>query len=70
MDGHGQSVDPNIAYKDNSMWNGVGFDPGPLPEELQNPYRPGPVYSLDPHVNHRWDETSGQEWRYPDALSG
>ena len=27
-DGHGEPVDPREAYKDNSMWNGIGFDPG------------------------------------------
>ena len=57
VDGHGARVDPYVAYKDNRMWNGLGLDPGT--DESH------PLYLLDPHVEYKWDEGSGQEWRYP-----
>jgi len=57
VDGHGGSVAPRVAYKDNSMWNGLGVDPGT--DETH------PLYGLDPHVDYKWDESSGQAWRYP-----
>jgi prepilin-type N-terminal cleavage/methylation domain-containing protein len=57
VDGHSERVDPNIAYRDNRMFNGLGMDPG------QNEQHP--LYRADRHVDYRWDESSGQEWRYP-----
>lgn len=57
VDGHGARVDPYVAYKDNRMWNGLGLDPGT--DESH------PLYRLDTHVEYKWDEGSGQEWRYP-----
>lgn len=59
-DGHGDTLAPARAYRDNALWNGVGFDPGADPD--------APNYNLDPHVAERWDAGSGQQWRYPAAL--
>ncbi|MBN2560441.1 MAG: prepilin-type N-terminal cleavage/methylation domain-containing protein [Phycisphaerae bacterium] len=56
-DGHGESVDPRVAYKDNSMWNGLGVDPG---QDSSHP-----LYTMDRHVSYKWSSSSGQEWRYP-----
>ncbi len=61
-DGHGEMVDPRVAYRDNSMWNGVGQDPGLRDNGQQDPDHP--LYSLDPHVDYKWDASTGQEWRY------
>lgn len=55
-DGHGERIDPVAAYRDNTLWNGVGFDPGSDPD--------APGYELDPHVAEKWDASSGQVWRY------
>ena len=66
-DGHGAMVDPNEAYRDNRLWNGLGLDPGLRPDGAQDPTHP--LYRLDPHVAYRLDESSGQQWRYPKALS-
>lgn len=55
-DGHGERIDPVAAYRDNSLWNGLGFDPGVDSD--------APDFHLDPHVAYKWDETSGQKWRY------
>jgi len=55
-DGHGEPVDPRLAYADNAMWNGIGFDPGCDPAD--------PDYWLDPHVCYKYDPASGQQWRY------
>jgi len=57
-DGHGARINPSEAYRDNSTWNGLGFDPGGDPA--------GQGFDLDPHVPYKWDESSGQEWRYAD----
>jgi prepilin-type N-terminal cleavage/methylation domain-containing protein len=58
-DGHGDMVDPHVAYRDNALWNGIGFDPGSDPSE--------PNYDLDPHVDYKYASGSGQGWRYPTA---
>ena len=55
-DGHRKSVDPRLAYEDNALWNGLGFDPGCDPNDSW--------YYLDPHVDYKYDPSSGQEWRY------
>ncbi len=65
-DGHGEPIDPVIAYRDNALWNGLGQDPGLRPDGTQDPRHP--LYHLDPHVAERWDASSGQEWRYPQVL--
>ncbi|HNQ21648.1 MAG TPA: prepilin-type N-terminal cleavage/methylation domain-containing protein [Phycisphaerae bacterium] len=57
VDGHGERVDPREVYRDNRMWNGLGFDAGQDPNN--------PLYRADPHVDYKWDPGSGQEWRYP-----
>ncbi len=57
VDGHGGHVDPIEAYQDNSMWNGLGLDPGTDGNH--------PLYMLDRHVDYVWDPSSGQKWRYP-----
>lgn len=55
-DGHGEALDPYEAYEDNRLWNGLGFDPGCDPE--------APDFELDPHVDYKYDPSSGQQWRY------
>ena len=59
VDGHGEAVKPENAYKDNRMWNGVGVDPG---TDESNSF-----YLMDRHVDYKWDPSSGQEWRYPES---
>jgi len=61
-DGHGEPVSPCEAYEDNRMWNGLGIDPGIRPDGTQDESHP--FYHRDPHVAYKWDESSGQEWRY------
>lgn len=56
-DGHGERIDPVVAYEDNALWNGLGWDPGPDPNAA--------AAGLDPHVDYKWDVSSGQQWRYP-----
>ncbi len=58
LDGHAEFVDPCRAYRDNALWNGLGFDPGDDPES--------PFYKLDRHVDYRIDESSGQAWPFED----
>ena len=58
-DGHGERVDPRRAYRDNAMWNGLGFDPGEDPDS--------PWYEVDRHVDYKIHPGSGQEWRYGEA---
>ena len=55
-DGHGERVDPRVAYEDNGMWNGLGFDPADDPT--------GSYYDIDRHVDYKVHPDSGQEWRY------
>jgi prepilin-type processing-associated H-X9-DG protein len=65
-DGHGEAVTPARAYRDNSMWNGLGIDPG-LREDGTQDTSHG-LYRRDPHIAQKWDASSGQEWRYPETL--
>jgi prepilin-type N-terminal cleavage/methylation domain-containing protein len=55
-DGHGESVAPEVAYRDNGLWNGLGFDPA---DTVESPY-----YEQDRHVEYKVDPASGQLWRY------
>lgn len=55
-DGHGERIDPRVAYEDNALWNGLGLDPGYDPNH--------PLYHLDRHVDYKLHPGSGQEWRY------
>lgn len=55
-DGHGARLAPTVAYQDNSLWNGLGFDPADDPTS--------PFYEYDRHVDYRLDPRSGQVWRY------
>lgn len=64
-DGHGQSVRPEDAYRDNAMWNGLGLDPGLRPDGSQDTNHP--LYRADPHVSYKLAASSGQEWRYPEC---
>ncbi len=67
-DGHGELIGPRVAYRDNSMWNGLGVDPGLQPDGSQNPDHP--LYTQDPHVRDRRAPGSAQNqqlpMRYPD----
>ncbi|KAA0213547.1 MAG: prepilin-type N-terminal cleavage/methylation domain-containing protein [Cyanobacteria bacterium CYA] len=56
VDGHAAKVKPAEAYKDNRMWNGLGFDPGTDPTARD--------YRRDPHVDYKFDPSSGQDWPY------
>lgn len=56
VDGHGGGLEPRRAYEDNALWNGLGYDVGCDPET--------PGFELDPHVAYKYDESSGQGWRY------
>ncbi|MBA4028282.1 MAG: hypothetical protein C0475_03985 [Planctomyces sp.] len=57
LDGSAQRQQPVEVYRDNSMWNGLGFDPG---VSAQSPER-----GLDMHVAYRLSPSSPQVWRYP-----
>lgn len=58
-DGHGEPMDPRVAYRDNGLWNGLGFDPADDPDS--------PYYTHDLHVTYRVHPSSGQTWRYGEA---
>lgn len=55
-DGHGERLDPRVAYEDNALWNGLGFDPGGDPHN--------PFYEWDRHVDYKIHPAGGQVWRY------
>jgi prepilin-type processing-associated H-X9-DG protein len=56
LDVHAAAINPREAYKDNRLWNGLGFDPGTDPAS--------PDFRLDPHVDYKYDPSSGQVWPY------
>jgi prepilin-type N-terminal cleavage/methylation domain-containing protein/prepilin-type processing-associated H-X9-DG protein len=56
LDGHVSLLEPREAYKDNRLWNGLGFDAGADPSH--------PDFRLDPRVNYKYDPSSGQVWPY------
>lgn len=56
-DGHGEHLTPQEVYADNSLWNGLGFDPADNPDSHW--------YDNDQHVDYRRHEQDGHPWRYP-----
>ncbi len=54
VDAHGERVAPQDAYRDNAMWNGLGFDPA---TDVTSPF-----YDDDLHVTYRIDPASPQVW--------
>ena len=56
VDGHAGLLEPRVAYRDNALWNGLGFDPAGAPD--------GPYYQLDLHVDFKVAPWAGQEWRF------
>lgn len=57
-DGHGERLDPRVAYEDNGLWNGLGFDPADNPDS--------PYNRQDQHVDYRLAAGSEQEWPWPE----
>lgn len=57
LDTHVAALEPVEVYRDNRLWNGLGFDPGSDPSAVD--------FRLDPHVNYKYDPSSGQPWPYP-----
>lgn len=55
-DSHGEHVKPAEAYRDNGLWNGLGFDPADDPNS--------PYYALDDHVDYRVHASTGQVWPF------
>jgi len=45
VDGHAGLLEPRVAYRDNALWKGLGFDPAGEPDS--------PYYSLDQHVEFK-----------------
>ncbi|MCP4593045.1 MAG: DUF1559 domain-containing protein [bacterium] len=68
-DGHGEMIDPAVAYQDNSMWNGLGTDPMRLLDNPTHDADPSdtshPLYEQDPHVTTRRAHTSPQHSQLP-----
>lgn len=58
VDGHAGPLEPRVAYRDNALWNGLGFDPAGEPHS--------PYYRMDLHVDYKVAPWSGQEWRFPE----
>ncbi len=56
VDGHGTRLRPRDVYFDNSLWNGLGFDPAADPNS--------PWYTVDLHVDYRIHPSSPQIWRF------
>lgn len=61
LDGHAERINPKAAYQDNALWNGLGLDPGIQPDGTQD--QTHPMYKQDPHVDYKWCQSSGQQWR-------
>ncbi|MBK9118238.1 MAG: type II secretion system protein [Phycisphaerales bacterium] len=53
-DGHGERLRPQDAYRDNALWNGLGFDPADNPAS--------PYFAWDEHVDFKIHPSSPQIW--------
>jgi prepilin-type N-terminal cleavage/methylation domain-containing protein len=57
-DAHGEHKKPRDVYRDNELWNGLGFDPWEDPNS--------PWYASDRHVDYKVHPSSPLQWRYQD----
>ncbi|MCK4659483.1 MAG: type II secretion system protein [Phycisphaerae bacterium] len=69
-DGHGEMVDPRVAYWDNSMWNGLGVDPMRILSDSEThdadpTHTHHPLYDMDPHDTTRRAPSSTQNQQLP-----
>ena len=64
-DGHGESISPRVACRDNAMWNGLGMDPMRLLDNETHDADPShtghPLYAQDPHMTTRRVHGGAQE---------